>query len=222
MATTPATTAPANAFGGFRARTTTIPRLLADLVAIARVGPAAARVWFARSLDPAFRERIMVAVAQVNGCRYCTFMHRAWAQAAGATDAELAALEALDGVEPGAFDRREWTAIQYARALADAEFGPVDPALVAAVRDAWGARGRADVEAVARVMTFANRAANTLDAFLSRLRGAPDPNGRLVDEVLIALGVVLGGAPMLIPLMIWRRQGPLAIWRALRARGAEH
>lgn len=214
MTTPRATAAPAGAFGGFRARTYTVPRFLADLAAIARVAPAAARVWFARALDPAFRERIMVAVAQVNGCRYCTFMHRAWARAAGASDAELAALESGD---PTAFDRREWTAIQYARALADAEFGPVDPALTAAVRDAWGGRGRAEIEAVARVMTFANRAANTLDAFGARLRGNPDPTGRLVDEALIAAGVVLGGAPMLIPLMIWRREGPLAIWRGLRS-----
>lgn len=45
---------------------------------------------------------------------------------------------------------------------------------------------RREVEVVARVMTVANRCANTLDALVARRSGAPAQDSRLLDEVVIA------------------------------------
>ena len=39
-----------------------------------------------RGLDPAFRERLFLAVTQVNGCRYCSYYHARQALLIGVSD----------------------------------------------------------------------------------------------------------------------------------------
>jgi AhpD family alkylhydroperoxidase len=43
-------------------------------------------------LSPAFRERLMLVVTEVNGCRYCRTFHASEALKEGITDTELAEL----------------------------------------------------------------------------------------------------------------------------------
>ncbi len=43
-------------------------------------------------ISPAFRERLMLAVTEVNGCRYCSYYHAREALKSGISGAELAAL----------------------------------------------------------------------------------------------------------------------------------
>ena len=141
-------------------RTYRVPELFADLGSVFARVPALISIWVGGRLPRAMREKVIVSVAQANACRMCEHAHTRMALEAGVTDAELAALERMDAQ---ALDRRTWLALAYARERASADFTPVsDPDLQRAVESELGVQTVRDVEDVARVMTVANRIANTV------------------------------------------------------------
>ena len=71
----------------FRKRTLRLDMLVSAVKGLRPIGRNLWRVYGRKTIDPAFCERIMVAVAEVNECRFCSFAHHEWAIAAGA-DAE--------------------------------------------------------------------------------------------------------------------------------------
>ncbi|MBX7158857.1 MAG: carboxymuconolactone decarboxylase family protein [Acidimicrobiia bacterium] len=158
------------------------------------------------------RERIMLSVSQVNGCKYCCYVHTHWAQLEGASDEELAR---LDGLDPDSFDRDEWLAMSYAVSLAEGDFTHMGSELADEIERRSGSQRRDDVETIARVMTFANLMANTLDAFIGRLKGAPDPDGRVLDEVLISSVLLLTGPFSVIVLAAILRMSPIRFVREI-------
>jgi AhpD family alkylhydroperoxidase len=97
-------------------------------------------IYLDRRLDPAFREKVMLAVAGANACRQCSFAHREWALAEGVSEAELAALEGLD---PEAFDERTWAAIAWVQAYARSDFDEVPDAVDDAFRQHFNAQEQA-------------------------------------------------------------------------------
>jgi hypothetical protein len=133
---------------------------------------------------------------------------------AGVTDAELAALENMDAA---ALDRRTWLALAYARERVGADFAPTadDEELVAIVAE-LGIQTARDVENVARVMTVANRIANTLNALPDRLRGHPVPESRLFDELLINMLFLPGAWLGTLIAAVRQRKSPFAVWRQAR------
>ncbi len=167
--------------------------LLAETGRLARRLPDLAAIWGARRLDPQLREKVMLAVAQATACRLCTLAHRRWAIAEGITDAELAALEDQDAEQ---FDRRTWAAIAWADARARTNLGPVPVELEDELARHYDPRERDDLDLVTRIMTFANRSANTFDALLGRLRGRPVPGSRLPDELMIGTIVAFSIPPV--------------------------
>ena len=136
----------------------------------------------------------MLAVSRLNDCRYCTWGHQEWAQMKGVSDQELARIEQLD---PSGFDRRKWLAITYVRALVEANFTRVQPELRRAMQHKYSAREIRDIELIARVMDIGNRGSNTFDAMLSRLRGVPAADSRIVDEMILS-GMFLATAPAVV------------------------
>jgi hypothetical protein len=54
-----------------------------------------------------------------------------------------------------------------------------------------------EIELVARIMDIGNRGSNTWDAMLSRLRGVPAADSRVIDEVILS-GVFLATAPLVL------------------------
>jgi hypothetical protein len=136
---------------------------------------------------------------------------------AGVSDAELAALETMD---EHAFDRRTWIAIAHARERAEANFAPVtkDESQDALV-EVLGAQTYRDVEDVARVMTVANRIANTLNALSDRRRGKPVPGSRLFDELVINFLFLPGAWLGTLVAAVRQRKSPFAVWR--QARGTQ-
>ena len=80
-----------------------------------------------RMLDPAFRERLFLAVTQVNGCRYCSFYHAKQALLNGVTDEEIR------GLGDGLLDccpQQELTALYYAQHWAESNAHPDEEAQV--------------------------------------------------------------------------------------------
>lgn len=142
-------------------RTFTSPwEAAADIAALWMRAPVLAGVYLGRRLDPQLRERIMVAVSRVNACSGCTWVHERWALRAGVCAAEL---EAIGLGDLARLDDRSRAAVVYAAALAENRFrGTADRELLAlAGRHLTAAELRA-VEAVARMMAFANLSASTL------------------------------------------------------------
>jgi AhpD family alkylhydroperoxidase len=187
--------------------------------AVRRLGPLvhhAGAVWVLRQIDPAFREEIMLTVAQANNCRYCSYVHQQWAIRAGASDDEIAQLE---GADPATFDRAKWSALAYARALAEADFGSVPEEISQEVAKYHSPWARRNIETVALVMSTVNRSANTLEAFRSRLRGVPVSES-LPAEISITAALV-AISPILLPLLsIVLRKSPVQLLRELFAHSA--
>ena len=194
----------------------TLPELVRDLGSVLTRVPALWAIWMGGRLPRALREKIIVAVAQVNACTMCEHAHTRMALEAGVSDAELAALENLD---ESAFDRRTWLAIAYARERSKSGFAPVaDDASQTDLTEALGAQTRRDVEDVARVMTVANRIANTLNALPDRWRGRPVPESRLLDELVINILFLPGAWLGTLVAAVRQRKSPFAVWRQARDR----
>jgi len=197
-------------------RVYTVPELFADLGSVLTRAPALWAIWIGGRLPRALREQIIVAVAQVNACRMCEHAHTRMALEAGVSDAELAALE---GMDPSAFDRRTWLAIAYARERTKAKVAPADKdASQEALGEALSTQTRSDVEDVARVMTVANRIANTLNALPDRWRGNPVPESRIFDELLISFLFLPGAWLGTLVAATRQRKSPFAVWRQARGR----
>jgi AhpD family alkylhydroperoxidase len=172
-------------------------------------------IWVGRRLSPALREQVIVAVAQANACRMCEHAHARQALAAGVSNRQLAALENMD---EEAFDRATWLAVAHARSRARADFAPDQgDELEADVIAALGQQICRDVEDVARVMTVANRIANTLNALPDRRRGKPVPRSRFADELVINLLFLPGAWLGTLIAAMRQRKSPLAVWRQARA-----
>ncbi len=130
-----------------------------DLANVLLRGPILARV-YTGGLDRRLRERVMVAVSQVNECGGCTRVHQRWALRSGVSPTELEALRAGD-LE--CLDPRSRVAVSYASARAEARFGEAAPALVEkSAREHLSADELRQVDAVARAMALANLSASTL------------------------------------------------------------
>ncbi len=103
----------------------------------------------------------MVAVSRANACGACTKVHEAWALRTGVSTAEL---EQIGAGELAAMPAEDRAAIVYATALAESRFGQI-PDDARALADAhMDSERRLDIEAIARLMTFANLSANSLRA----------------------------------------------------------
>ena len=150
---------------------------IGDVAGVARRAWPLAGVYARGDLDPALRERVMVAVSRVNACSGCTYVHERWAGRAGVSAEDL---EAIGLGDLGALGPRDRAAVAYAAALAEARFRrPVDPGLSAAAAEHLTERELTAVEAVARMMALANLTVSTTEELTERLRcAAARPRGR--------------------------------------------
>ena len=147
-----------------------------DLRGLARRARALRSAYMRGGLDPALRERVMVAVSQFNSCRGCTFVHKRWAGSAGVTSDDLRAIGSGD---LGLLDNRSRAAVTYAAALAEVRFrGPIAVELTAGASDNLMAGDLMAVEAIARAIAFANLSANTAEELIARIWSPAIRKGR--------------------------------------------
>jgi AhpD family alkylhydroperoxidase len=125
---------------------------------------------YAGGLDSELRERVMVAVSQVNACGGCTRVHRRWALRAGVSSTELEALRAGDLEQ---LDARSRAAVHYAVERAEYRFeGSASAGIEESAREHLSVRELEEIDAIARAMALANLSLNTLAARKVRLFGA--------------------------------------------------
>ena len=171
----------------------TPPTFLRDLGALLWHLPGLVRAVRSVRVSRQFGEEIMLAVTQVNGCRYCSYMHSRMALRAGVTAEEL---ERLMAQEIGAFPEEEAVALAFAQHYAESAGKPGAEA-AARLQSYYGASMARDIMAYIRAITFSNLAGNTVDAFLSRLRGRPAANSNFLGELVLFLPLFAFVLPLL-------------------------
>jgi len=116
-------------------------------------------------LDDEFRERIMMAVTEVNGCRYCSYHHSKLALEAGISKKEL------DLLLTGDFKNcpeNEILALIYAQHWAEKK-GEPDQEMVLKVKNEYGEEKFAIINSAIRMINFGNLLGNSFDYFLYKI-----------------------------------------------------
>jgi AhpD family alkylhydroperoxidase len=116
-------------------------------------------------IAPAFRERLMLAVTQVNQCRYCSYAHAREALSEGIPQNEI---EALGN---GMFEQsppEEVPALLYAQHWAEANGKPEASARARVVAQ-YGAHAVEMMDLALRMIRSGNLMGNTLDYVLYRI-----------------------------------------------------
>lgn len=168
-------------------------KLLADLVASAgdtRRQPRDQRI------SRQFSERIMMAVTEVNGCRYCSYFHTQVSLRTGMRKDEI------DQILAGDFDgapQDELAALYFAQHYADSGGKPNVDA-VQCLKDVYGEDRAKEIFAYIRAIMVGNAWGNMFDALGVRFSGNPTQGVTVWDE----LGVIFGPLVM-IPAIFLRK-----------------
>ena len=128
----------------------------------------------------------MLAVTQVNGCRYCSYAHSRAAVASGMPADHVRDL--LEG-ELGGAPEAELPALLYAQHFAESRGFP-DGATRQRMFELFDETGARGIEAAIYMITLGNLLGNTLDAFLARFMGksAPGSNpGKEIATLILAI-----------------------------------
>jgi len=140
-----------------------------------------------------FRERIMLSVSKVNGCRFCSYVHTKSALKAGMKESEIQNL--LRG-ENDDIPSEEGVAILFAQHYAETK-GHYDPEAWQRLLETYGEDASRDIMAFIRVMMVSNHHAIAFEGLYKRIKMKPDPGSSIGREMGIALGMFL-----FIPLII--------------------
>ncbi len=117
-------------------------------------------------ISEAFRERLMLAVTEVNGCRYCRTFHIQQAYQAGLSADEIKSL--VDGITPEDTPEEQKLAICYAKSWAESDTYPEEE-LQNQIRDQYGEKGYRAIQMVLRMIRMGNLLGNTSDYLLYRI-----------------------------------------------------
>lgn len=116
-------------------------------------------------LSPAFRERLMLVVTAVNGCRYCSYFHIKQALKNGITQEEIRELLLGDIND---CPKEEMLAVIYAQHWAESNTHP-DPEAVKKLQEAYGFEKVEIIHLALRMIRLGNLLGNTWDYFLYRI-----------------------------------------------------
>ncbi len=139
--------------------------LIGDVRSLSRQRVEVRRLGRGASIDKAFQERIMLAVTEVNGCRYCAYAHSRVALAAGLPKAEVEALAWGSFAEA---PPEQVPALLYAQHWAESDTHP-DAEARQAVLEIYGPEKTAAIELAMRMIRMGNLLGNTGDYLLYRL-----------------------------------------------------
>ena len=118
-----------------------------------------------RLISTAFRERLMLAVTAVNGCRYCSYFHTKQALKSGITTKEISSLLAGDVAN---CPQGEAVAVAYAQHWAESDAHP-DPEVVNRLQQIYGQQKAEAIHLVLRMIRMANLLGNSWDYLIYRI-----------------------------------------------------
>jgi AhpD family alkylhydroperoxidase len=150
----------------FDRRTYTSPlEFFGDIVFVTRNMRRSRSLMKGTEMPAAFRERIMLAVTSVYGCRYCSWVHTREALRNRVEQDEISSL--LTGSVDGC-PEEEAVALLYAQHWADAD-GKPDSQAVSRLEEAYGREQAQAIEVLLHMIRLGNLAGNTWDRFLHRI-----------------------------------------------------
>jgi len=136
-----------------------------DLAFMAKNLRALIRMSRKRTVRRDLRERLMLAVTSVYGCRYCTWVHTREALRSGVDPDEITVL--LSG-SVDSCPREEAVAVLYAQHWADADTRP-DPEAFNRLVDTYGPEKAESINLVLRMIRIGNLMGNSWDSLLHRI-----------------------------------------------------
>jgi len=110
-------------------------------------------------ISPAFRERLMLAVTAVNGCRYCSYFHAKQALKSGVSPEEISRL--LSG-DVDACPEDEATAVMYAQHWSESDAHP-EPEAIQKLQQTYGVEKTEVIHLMLRMIRLGNLLGNTWD-----------------------------------------------------------
>jgi AhpD family alkylhydroperoxidase len=116
-------------------------------------------------ISPAFRERLMLAVTAVNGCRYCSYYHTRQALKSGIAAEEISSLLAGDVAN---CPQDEAIAVAYAQHWAESNAHP-DPEAVKRLQQTYGHERTEVIHLILRMIRMANLSGNSWDYLIYRI-----------------------------------------------------
>jgi len=136
-----------------------------DILFLARNIRGIGRVNSGGLIPPAFRERLMLAVTAVYGCRYCSYLHVREGLKRGVEHGEAAALlsGSLEACPP-----EEAVALLYAQHWAESNANPEAEA-IRRLEDTYGAEKARAINLMLRMVRVGNLAGNLWDYITYRL-----------------------------------------------------
>ena len=159
-------------------RTLTRRNMWKTLGGVAASAPALARGLVRPTVKPALREKIMLEVTAINGCRYCEWGHTHLAVAHGVPLEEINQIFGYQHESLRAKDMAEAAAILFAQHYAE-NLDQIDPESLANLRTYYSDAQVGEIIAYVRAITLGNLTGNTLDSFLDHLlrRGHAERGG---------------------------------------------
>ena len=166
---------------GFHKRFYTLQTFFGDLKDLVVHIPALISTIRNKRISRPFAEKIMLSVASVNECSYCSYLHSQTALKGGVSEKEI---NKLLEQEIGDFPEDETVALAFAQHYAEAEKKP-DPEAERRFHSYYGPQISKDIVNYMRIVNFFTLVGNTAYAFLSRLRGKPAQKSNPLSEILI-------------------------------------
>ena len=140
-----------------------------------------------KRLDEQFANKILLAVTQVNGCRYCSYLNTQHALESGMSEEEIKSL--LSG-EVDNVENEDTVALIFAQHYAETMAHPNDDALQR-LFETYGDEKANDILGVVRGIMVGNIHGISIDLLQSRLKGKADPDSSFWTEFSTATGIVL-------------------------------
>ncbi|MCD6487218.1 MAG: carboxymuconolactone decarboxylase family protein [Syntrophobacterales bacterium] len=136
-----------------------------------------------KGISRKLREKLMVAVSGVLGCKYCTWLHSEMALSHGVDAGDI---QRLLSSELGDFPEEEAVALAFAQHYSETG-GKIQKQVRQRLHKYYGRETARDISGYIQIIYFGNLAGNTVDALLERLKGHPVEGSNSWDEVVIFL-----------------------------------
>lgn len=137
-----------------------------------------------KRINKKFIERIMMAVTEVNGCRYCSYFHSQVALREGIDQSEI------KNILSGCFEdapEAEVPALYFAQHYAESGGYPHEDAVICLKKE-YGEQQATQIMQYIRMIMIGNTWGNAFDALRMRLKGNPEKDSTPGKE----LGVIFG------------------------------
>ena len=150
-----------------------------------------------------FGERIMMAVTEVNGCRYCSYFHTQVALKAGMEEKEIR--ETLSGDFSQA-PTEELPALYFAQHYAE-NAGKPEPEMINQLIAVYGNEKSRAIIGYIRAIMIGNAWGNAFDSLRFRIKGQPNQELTIGQELGVVFGPFIMAPYILIKNFVRQRTG---------------